>query len=980
MSHSNKKDRIDCTGLRTLVRLAAGAVTTRAFAMTAALGLSVAAVPTTSAFGFGPPPPIGACCFGPNGNTCVQTTQVNCENNLLGVWHGAGTDCFESETVTPDGIADECDNCDFVNNPGQTDTDGDGDGDACDNCPDDANSNQLDTDGDGVGDACDNCPTCPNPGQEDADIDGVGDVCDSRACCLPDGTCVDVAPSGCGTWNCMGTLQGHGSACANVFCPAPPKLSLECPGLCDNTCDLNFALGQKPDCCQPDFDGNPLNGYQFVVEVWMRDVAATPAGGYEAYVRYDNALIDFDSLLSSYTGADGNPCIGPNIQSPFNFHITSLGTQADDGEIELDGAILGGPCTSADWKLAELVFTAPSAQFCTQTYFDLGNGDQDFGGPEVNVNPVRNSELSCGGDPIVTQLCDLDDETINTVPDDDGPDEEELTISGSGPVANKCPTDITVAANTTIGGQCVAILDPAPTAVVIGNDSAITTVPGREDHGQVLSMTGNFDDPTGANNISSFVSWQVVKPFSLADLNDLSADYKRPTGSGCWGCGSPRFSIAIDEDGDGDRDCNVFVYWGAGTAGSAPNYADCPPVDTWHNTGNFVTDGVLRWDSTQCGGPFSGDHASAVAATGLGIVLRISVVTDGDDGGCSGNGHSIYLDNWHIDWDTGATPPTKDSTITFDNTFVFSGGGPECASPTVTLTRDTAGNVEDPYPVGTTTVTATAVDACGGAAQCDMAITVVGADQVLVCIDLPASVVGATRCITLETYDSSCTPIDCREVAVTFGPDSNSNGFPDALVAYPVPCPSTATRVRAKDEQHTLSDEVLVDDTTQGTPNNGVLESDMCLVLRAGDGNDDDEVDINDVTYLFSQFGTPDASLSPCDGATCVDDVNSGAGSANRGADFTNNGTADAVDASALNPNFGSNGNPCGAPPMPEFSGSVRTSVAANELSPNVAAQVDADANGVVNWVDIQILEVRYGLDHSLSMRIREVALAQGTQ
>ena len=47
------------------------------------------------------------------------------------------------------------DNCHFVNNWDQTDTDGDGVGNACDNCPSDSNSDQLDSDLDGTGDECD---------------------------------------------------------------------------------------------------------------------------------------------------------------------------------------------------------------------------------------------------------------------------------------------------------------------------------------------------------------------------------------------------------------------------------------------------------------------------------------------------------------------------------------------------------------------------------------------------------------------------------------------------------------------------------------------------------------------------------------------------------------------------------------------------------------------------------------------------------
>ena len=47
------------------------------------------------------------------------------------------------------------DNCQFVSNWNQNDTDVDGVGDACDNCPNVANADQTDTDGDGDGDDCD---------------------------------------------------------------------------------------------------------------------------------------------------------------------------------------------------------------------------------------------------------------------------------------------------------------------------------------------------------------------------------------------------------------------------------------------------------------------------------------------------------------------------------------------------------------------------------------------------------------------------------------------------------------------------------------------------------------------------------------------------------------------------------------------------------------------------------------------------------
>ena len=84
------------------------------------------------------------------------------------------------------------DNCIYIFNPDQKDSDFDGHGNACDNCHIIHNVDQLDIDWDGAGDACDsdrdgdrilntvdNCPDIYNPQQSDTDFDGWGDVCDN---------------------------------------------------------------------------------------------------------------------------------------------------------------------------------------------------------------------------------------------------------------------------------------------------------------------------------------------------------------------------------------------------------------------------------------------------------------------------------------------------------------------------------------------------------------------------------------------------------------------------------------------------------------------------------------------------------------------------------------------------------------------------------------------------------------------------------
>ncbi|XP_078687678.1 cartilage oligomeric matrix protein-like [Branchiostoma floridae x Branchiostoma belcheri] len=194
---------------------------------------------------------------------------------------GAGNSC--DEDADSDGFLNTLDNCPLVANAGQIDGDSDGVGDGCDNCPADINTDQLDTDRDGWGNACDqdsdgdalidsqdNCPLQLNGDQTDSDGDGIGDVCDNCPN-VPNSDQVDADQNQIGD-ACENGIDSDSDGVPNsldncLMEPNSAQLDTDNDGQgdqCDDDDDNDTVLDDLDNCRllpnvnQSDFDGNGI--------------------------------------------------------------------------------------------------------------------------------------------------------------------------------------------------------------------------------------------------------------------------------------------------------------------------------------------------------------------------------------------------------------------------------------------------------------------------------------------------------------------------------------------------------------------------------------------------------------------------------------------------------------------------------------------------------------------------------------------------
>ncbi len=259
------------------------------------------------------------------------------------------------------------------------------------------------------------------------------------------------------------------------------------------------------------------------------------------------------------------------------------------------------------------------------------------------------------------------------------------------------------------------------------------------------------------------------------------------------------------------------------------------------------------------------------------------------------------------------------------------------------------------FPTGVTNVRATATDDCGNSDDCDFTVEVEPYNDVVgVAVELEGVDAGAGlwRCIKFIARDTAS-----GTCAAEVHMDVEFFGSPAVGVAtFQVDC-GMWDELCAKDEQHTLYDSVeLVDNGTEYVTN-------VNLFLRAGDTDNDSDVDIHDVTWLMYQWGQGGmvfAGGCPWDGT--------------RDADFSNDGFAGGTTDYVLLSNNWHAYSVCPCAKSLGHGGVLRQAsrarLSATELSAEVAAVVDMNQDGLFDYRDVQVFEEINGLPNTLSAKM----------
>lgn len=181
-----------------------------------------------------------------------------------------------------------------------------------------------------------------------------------------------------------------------------------------------------------------------------------------------------------------------------------------------------------------------------------------------------------------------------------------------------------------------SISDPAPDPNGYGTFiGTARPVPSPTGGGAVLFEQSVCPTLTCLNDGSLTYGYMVMyslRGATVDQLTNLKTMYY--VKQGCFGGGSPRFDLLMSNGSE------IHVYFGL-----YPEFADCPPPDTWLSTGQLASDSAgLRWDTSQlCPGTFYNTYSGAVTCADT-LGLTISAILVSTDGGwASPGGNQTFL-------------------------------------------------------------------------------------------------------------------------------------------------------------------------------------------------------------------------------------------------------------------------------------------------------------------------------------------------
>jgi hypothetical protein len=282
-------------------------------------------------------------------------------------------------------------------------------------------------------------------------------------------------------------------------------------------------------------------------------------------------------------------------------------------------------------------------------------------------------------------------------------------------------------------------------------------------------------------------------------------------------------------------------------------------------------------------------------------------------------------------------------------TFIDPSATDACGGP---ITFDYSPPSGSSFPLGTTMVTCTAMDACGNASMPVMfEVEVLPVTEVTVTVELVGVRVGpVSRCIHFVGGDCS----DTYDDTLVFVDHDNNLATPvQATTTFEIACGPNAT-LCAKDEQHTLWGSTTL--SVVGT----TFLGDTIISLEGGDTDNDGDCDATDVSWFLFQFGNfASPGGCPWDGT--------------RDADFSDNGAVFTGDYAFLVNNYLTTSScPC---TVPSTAGGGFGSHAINRIAttrlPKDMRVLDRNVDGVFDHVDVRMFETEHGLPHALSSKMK---------